>query len=128
MRRRIGFTRVELIAAAVFILALVTLSVTRESSSVSINRDSKRKTAINTIYANLQEVYFPTQQYYPLKLEASTLKAIDPALLKDPEGRLVGERDSDYRYEPTGCNVDKCSGFMLRADLEREADYVKQSL
>jgi len=127
MQRQSGFTTVELISAVLLILILVTLSLTRESNSASISRDVKRKTAINAMYYNLEEVFYRTNKYYPLKLDANKLSAMDPALLKDPRGSMIGEQASEYRYEPVGCSVDKCTGYTLRADLERESDYTKRN-
>ncbi len=90
-------------------------------------RDDQRKTAVNTMYYTLEKVYYPTHKSYPKAINTETLSSVEPSLLKDPNGKKIGLRDSDYRYEPTGCDNenDTCTGYALRALLENEADYVK---
>ena len=55
------------------------------------------------------------------------MNTLDKGLLKDPEGRNIGTKDSDLRYEPVGCDDGKCSGYVLRAKLEKEAEFVKKN-
>jgi len=126
-KRSSGFTAIELVIAILFLVAAGTLFLIQKQNIQAINRDAQRKTAINAMYYNLKEVYFPANQSYPRTIDASKLKAIDPELFKDPGGKAVGDQASDYRYEPTGCNGDACSGYTLRTSLEREADYIKES-
>ena len=57
----------------------------------------------------------------------STRKGLDPALLADPTGKKIGESESNLRYEPRNCTDGKCRGYTLRADLEKEADFIKDS-
>lgn len=122
-----GFTVIELIIVIVFLVAAGTLFLIQRNNIEAINRDSQRKTSINAMYYNLKEVYFAQNKSYPRTISANNLKAMDPALLKDPNGKTVGDQDSDYRYLPSGCNGDTCSGFTVRARLERESDYVKEN-
>ena len=75
--------------------------VTKTKQLTHCSRDTQRKTAINAMYYNLEEVYFPAQKSYPRVLSANNLKAMDAKLLKDPQGVVIGEHGSDYRYEPT---------------------------
>lgn len=121
-----GFTVVELIIAILVLAATGTLFFVQKQNVEAINRDTQRKTAINAMFYNLKEVYYPAHHSYPSKIGSDNLKAMDPALFKDPYGNAVGQQISNYRYLPTGCNGDSCTGFTLRADLERESDYVKQ--
>lgn len=92
-------------------------------------RDDKRKTAINAIYYNLEEVFYAKNQYYPAKLDAKELPAMDPDLLTDPNGYVINDDSgySSYHYDPVNCNADKCSGYTLRTALENEADFIKKS-
>ena len=122
-----GFTVVELIIAIIFLAAVGTLFLIQRNNIQAINRDTQRKTAINAMYYNLKEVYYVQHQSYPRTLSADTLKAMDPALMKDPHGKTIGEQDSEYRYLPSGCSGDVCTGYTLRARLERESDYVKEN-
>lgn len=122
-----GFTVVELIVAIAFLLLAGVLFLVQKSDLDTTHRDQKRKTAINAIYYNLDELFFATNRFYPEKIDAGTLKGLDPALLKDPEGRALGESKSDYRYEPQSCFEGKCKNFILRTRLEKESDFVKES-
>lgn len=121
-----GFTVVELLVAVVVLMSIGLIVLSQKNTLESIHRDKERKTAINAIYYNLEEVVKPASNGYPSTLSAAQLKAMDKDLLKDPWGKTIGEKDSNYRYEPTGCGGGTvCSGYTLRADLEREADFVK---
>ena len=126
MKTSSGFTVVELLVAIAFFGIIATLLFQQQQSMRTIHRDQDRKVAINAIYYNLEEVVRPTLGGYPRTLSAAQLKAMDKSLLRDPSGILIGEPNSEYRYEPTGCNGgDVCAGYTLRADLERESDFVK---
>ena len=122
-----GFTVVELVIVILFLAGAGTLFLIQKQNVEAINRDVQRKTSINAMYYNLKEVYFPTNKSYPRVVNASNLKAMDPALFKDPNGKAIGDQASEYRYLPSGCNGDVCTGFMLRTTLERESDYIKQN-
>lgn len=126
MKTSSGFTVVELLATIVFVSIIGTLFFELKQTLDVVHRDQDRKVAINTIHYNLEEVVRPSLGGYPRLLNATQLKAMDKALLKDPTGVMAGEANSQYRYEPTGCNGSEiCAGYTLRADLEREADFVK---
>ena len=123
-----GFTVVELITVvALFLAAGIIFAFQWNSLQVSF-RDSQRKTAINAIHYSLEEGYLTKEGNYPSKIEEDTLKTLDQAILKDPNGKMIGKSGSNYRYEPTGCDENnRCSGYTLRADLENEDDYIKKS-
>lgn len=127
MNRQHGFTVLEVLVAVVFLAFAGTLFYIQKHDLEVANRDNDRKTAINAMYYSLEEVFYPANNTYPRTISADNLKAVDPALFKDPNGNAVGESDSNYRYEPSGCNGDNCSGYTLRADLENESDFVKTS-
>jgi hypothetical protein len=128
MKTSSGFTVVELLATIVFLGIVGTIFFEQYQSLQTVHRDQNRKVAINAMHYNLIEVVKPALGGYPRVLSATQLKAMDKALLKDPAGVAIGEPSSDYRYEPTGCNGgDICTGYTLRADLEREADFVKSN-
>lgn len=125
MKRSQGFTVIELIVVIAF-LTLTTIVLFVQKGNLDANtRDSQRKTAINAMYFNLEEVFFEKNGYYPSKIDSKTLRAMDPALFTDPDGVKMGEPEANYRYEATNCNNDQCKSYSLRADLEKEADYVK---
>jgi len=127
MRKQSGFTTIELIIAILFLCGIGALFLLQKSEVDALNRDTQRKTAINAIHYALEEIYFPAQKSYPLVVDATTLKSVDPSLLKDPEGTIIGERESNYRYESQGCDGSTCSGYTLRTTLEKERDFIKQN-
>jgi Tfp pilus assembly protein PilE len=127
MQKQRGFTVLELIIAVVFLLAAATIFYVQKRDLEIAHRDSARKTAMNEIYYNLEDVYFATNQGYPERLAADQLKGVNPESLKDPSGKIVGEYGSNYRYEPKDCTDGKCKSYTLTADLENEADFVKDS-
>jgi Tfp pilus assembly protein PilE len=122
-----GFTVLELIIAIVFVLVAGTVFYVQKRDLEVQARDSARKTAINAVYYNLEDVYYGANHAYPQKLTSDQLKGLDPSLLKDPEGVAVGEQNSDYSYDPKDCANSQCKSYSLRANLEHEADYVKAS-
>lgn len=127
MKRESGFTVVEIIAVIVFLGLVATLLLIQRNNLVATQRDNDRKTAINAMYFNLEEVFYSKNKFYPSKIDSQTLPAMDPALFTDPDGTKMNESTSDYRYEGTDCDNNACKSYSLRADLEREADYIKTS-
>lgn len=125
MKRTEGFTVIELIVAIVFLAAVTTILFIQKNNLSATQRDSQRKTAINAMYYNLEEVFFEKNGYYPSKIDSKTLRAMDPELFTDPDGFKMNEEEANYRYEGTNCDNDKCRSYSLRADLEKEADYIK---
>lgn len=120
-----GFTVVEIIIAILFVAFAGTLFVIQKRDIEAANRDNTRKAAINAMYYNLEELYFPARGAYPRTIDASVLKAMDPDLFKDPSGVALGTQGSNYRYDGIDCEADACKSYSLRADLEKEADFVK---
>lgn len=125
--RKSGFTVLELIVAIVFIGIAATIVFIQKRDLEVAARDSARKTAINSIYYNLEDVYYPANKSYPSALSADILKGIDPEVLKDPFGKTFADDGSNYRYEAKDCKGDKCKSYTLTADLEHEADFTKTS-
>jgi prepilin-type N-terminal cleavage/methylation domain-containing protein len=127
MNTQRGFTVIELIIVTT--LALIAGSVfywQKNELSVSA-RDSQQKTAINAMYYGLEEVYYKQKGSYPKTISSENLTSIDPALFKAPNGKKLGEEGSTYRYEALNCDQDTCKSYVLRADLEKESDFVKNS-
>ena len=127
MKQR-GFTIIELLAAVVVLVTIGAVFLVQKTNLESASRDDTRRTAINAMYYNLEDVFFVKNKYYPQSIDEKNLTAMDSALLTDPNGHKVGTGDSDYRYEPKDCSLDgKCKGYTLRAQLEDEADYTKSN-
>ncbi len=128
MNKRPGFTVTELIVAIVFFTVVGGVFYSQQLSREASHRDTERKTAMNAIYYNLIEIVKPTLGGYPRVLSAEKLKGMDGKLLTDPRGKAIQTPGSEYYYEPSECDGgDICRGFTLRADLEREDAFVKNS-
>lgn len=126
MKQR-GFTIIELFALILLIFVIGIVFWTQKNNIETASRDDKRKTAINAMYYGLEEVYYPAKKSYPKTLTESTLPSVDPGVFKDPHGVKLGQAKSDYSYEGKGCTNDECKSYTLRARLENEADFVKDS-
>jgi prepilin-type N-terminal cleavage/methylation domain-containing protein len=126
MKQR-GFTVIELLVVIVLLLTLGVLFWIQKNNIETATRDDKRRTAINAMYYDLEEVYYPKHKSYPKTIDENVLTAMDKGLLTDPSGVKIGDAMSDYRYEPVNCNGDECGGYTLRSALENEADFVKTS-
>lgn len=122
-----GFTMIELLVLIVLVGVIGSVFWSQKNAIETSVRDEKRKVSVNAIYYSLEEVYKKANNSYPKSISSATLPSVDPELLKDPEGRTIGTAESDLRYEPKGCDGDTCKGYSLRANLESEADYIKEN-
>lgn len=127
MQKQLGFTAIELITAIIILLAAGTIFWLQKNETTVAGRDTARRTSINAIYYNLEEVVYPKLGGYPAKLDVNQLKAMDGELLKDPNGAEINSPSSEYRYEPSSCNGDICQHYVLSASLEKEAVFEKRS-
>lgn len=128
MKVRHGFTLIEILVVIGILAFAGILFFSQKSHVAAAARDESRKTAINTIYHTLESVYHKEHSSYPRTISEKTLPSLNPDLLKDPNGILIGEGESNYRYEPIGCSDDTtCTGYSLRAILEKEDDFIKKS-
>lgn len=125
MKKARGFTVIELIVVIVFIGFATAVLLYQKNNIEASRRDEDRKTAINAMYYNLEEVFYEKNGYYPATIDSKTLRAMDPQLFADPNGHKLGESDSDYRYDGIDCENDHCKSYKLIGRLEKEADYVK---
>ncbi|MDR1196975.1 MAG: type II secretion system GspH family protein [Candidatus Nomurabacteria bacterium] len=127
MKREDGFTVIELVIFFVILAVLAVFFVIQKLDLDASYKDQDRKIAVNAMYYSLTEVFYEENRYYPSEIEDDTLWAIDPELLYDPWGIFVGEADGDYRYEGLDCdNNGRCKKFKLTAELEKEAEYVRE--
>ncbi len=120
-----GFTVVELLIILVLLIGGATLFYTQKSQLDAAQHDERRKIAINAMYYNLEEVYYQKHSAYPPSIDSKVLRAMDPTLFIDPSGIRINDPASTYRYQGSGCSEGQCTGYTLRADLEKEADYIK---
>ena len=127
MKQR-GFTIIELLVAIVVLVVITTVFWVQFQNAQSMSRDDKRRTAINAMFYNLEDVFYIKNGYYPSTVSEKILTAMDASLLKDPNGNVIGTSDSDYQYLPKNCTGEKCTSYTVRSNMEREADFVKSSL
>lgn len=138
MSKSAGFTIIELLVIVTLFLSMCGLFLYQKGNIEATARDDRRKADINTLYHNLEKVYYAENKSYPDTLNTDTLPAIQPDTFKDPSGITINElRTNDdvlgsttrstYTYEPTNCKNKQCTGYTLRADLEKEADYIRKS-
>lgn len=122
-----GFTVIELLFTAV-VLAIIGVVFWQQFNTVqAAARDDQRRHAINSMYYNLEDIYYATHRFYPKTIDEKNLTAMDKELFTDPNGNKIGTAESNYRYEPTNCSGDECKSYSLRAIMEKEADFVKTS-
>lgn len=147
-RSQYGFTVIELIVIIVLVIGAGSLFFFQKNHLQTASQDERRKTAINAIYYDLEEVFYAKNGYYPAELSAAALNAVDPDLLTDTNGIKIDEkldtsdlddetkkslegtdtRISEYVYQPTNCSNDgKCKSYTLRVELVNEGEYVKKS-
>ena len=125
MQTQRGFTLIELIVFILLILVLGIAAFFQIQDIRASERDNQRKTDINAIYYGLEKVFYEKKGYYPEAVDTKTLSYVSPESFKDPNGKEINNRESDYRYNPSGCVEGKCEGYSLRSVLQKEADYVK---
>ena len=125
MKTKKGFTILEIIIVSIFALLLFILFFIQKSNIDAMNRDEDRKTAINAMYYALEEGFYKEHKYYPETISEDNIKIIDPALWTDPSGINLGDPLSSYSYEPANCTEGKCKEYILKAELEKEEDYIK---
>ncbi|HET8884050.1 MAG TPA: type II secretion system protein [Candidatus Saccharimonadales bacterium] len=125
MKRTHGFTVIEIIVVILFLSVATSVLLIQKNNLAATHRDDQRKTAINAIYYTLEEVHFAEHGSYPSQITSKTLPALDPALLTDPNGITIGETGADYHYEGSNCDNTTCQSYTLRAELEKEADFIK---
>lgn len=127
MKKKSGFTLIELIIVIVFASLALILFFVQKMNMDAMNRDDHRKTAINAMYYGLEEGYFTKNGYYPETISEENLTVIDPNLFTDPSGIVLGENGCSYLYEAANCEDGKCKEYTLRAILEKEEDYIKEN-
>ena len=126
MIKLIRFSPLEMLGALLFLVAIGSIFYSQDTALRTFHRDEARRTAINAIHYNLKEVVQPALKGYPSTLNEKQLSSMNSDHLRDPNGVMINQLGSDYHYEPTGCNGGVlCSGYTLRADLEREVDFIK---
>ena len=127
MKRKSGFTILEIIIVGVFATLLLILFFVQKANIDAMHRDEQRTEAINAMYYALEEGFYAQNGYYPDAISEENIKVIDPALWTDPFGINLGAEGSTYFYEPADCTEGKCKEYVLRAELEKEDMYIKRN-
>lgn len=127
MNTKKGFTVIEIIIVGIFASLLIILFFVQKANLDAMERDEDRKTAINAMYYALEESFYKEHKYYPETIGEDNIKVIDPALWTDPDGINMGDPISSYSYTPANCENGKCKEYTLKADLEKEDDYIKNN-
>ena len=127
MKRQAGFTVIEVLVAIIFLGVATAVAFTQLVTIQREHQNDRKKTAINAMHYSLEEAYYKQHGFYPEKITDETLPTMDKELLKDPNGKKLGDNGSAYRYEPTNCTGGKCKSYSLRATLDGEADFIKDS-
>lgn len=122
-----GFTLIELLVFIVVLMTIAFLAVTNIRDLNARHHDETNKEHINAVFYQL-ESFHETNGYYPEKIDAKTLKGIDPESLKDTNNVPIDNPDSQYSYAPHNCDQGKCKSFDLKTNLQKEAPFTKQSL
>ena len=128
MSTKKGFTVLELILCIVFVGIFVVLFFLQKVNVDAMNRDEKRKVSINAMYYALEQGYYAEHGYYPETIDSEeVLPWIDPNLFSDPLGEPLWTGASNYSYEAVNCEDGKCKSYTLRAKMEKEDNYIKNS-
>ncbi len=126
-RRSNGFTVIELVFIIIIAAAASIIFFVQKNNIQTVAEDDTKKTAINSIYYGLEEVYYKQNGYYPQTVDSTILPSVDPALFTDPSGITIGSAGSSYQYSPINCLNNQCKSYTLKAALAKEADYIKTS-
>ncbi len=127
MKRKNGFTLVELVIVIVFASLLLVFFFLQKSNIDAMDRDEHRKIAINAMYYALEEGFYVQNGYYPETISEENLTIIDPQLFTDPFGLNLGIEGSSYSYDSANCEDGKCKEYTLRANLEKEDTYIRRN-
>ena len=130
MKRKNGFTVLEIVLCIVFVGIFLVLFFIQKNNIEAMERDEDRKVAINAMFYARAEGYYAEKGYYPDNIEkAEDLPWIDPNLFTDPYGVTLwnADADSNYSYDASNCEDGKCKSYTLRSTMEKEDDYVKTS-
>ncbi len=114
------------LAMLLTVILVVTITINYQSDFIIKSKlDKQRKTDINNLFFYLTQDYYLKNEHYPEFLEKDSLK--QKLSITDPQGKVINSADSDYTYTTYNCHNNKCQGFVLKAKLDLEQVYQKQS-
>lgn len=127
MQKKKGFTVPEILLVCTFATIAVILFFIQKANVDAMDRDDKRKAAINAMYYALEEGFYEQNKFYPETISEDVLTMMDPELFTDPTGNNLGTEGTTYSYTPANCENGKCKEYTLRAKLEKEDAYIKKN-
>ena len=127
MNKRNGFTIIELLVVATFLIIIAILGFSQYTKLTNESNNAKKRTAINAMHYSLEEGFYVKNGYYPEKLEEGTLPTMDPALLKDPQGKKMAIKTAVIVMNLQIVMTENVSHNKLVATLVDEDDYIKES-
>ena len=154
-RKESGFTIIELLIVIAIIGILATLVLTNFQGAQAKGRDTVRKNDINSLYQKLEEYYNEKGSYPDTNLSATLFPGIDAGALGDASNNTIQNTftsavtpsmvtltkstpggSSEYLYAAYGNGTGGCTQgngagclkYRLATYLEKEAQYVKNSL
>lgn len=139
-----GFTIIELLIVIAIIAILALFVINNIQGGQAKARDQQRVNDVNAIKNKLEDVY-NEKSSYPLTADTTTLEGIEEGALKDPIGNqdisnnaavatmsatdgVTAPKDTGttagYVYIPVGCDGDECSGYVIKAGVEKGTDAI----
>lgn len=122
-----GFTVIEIVFIVIIMSIASVVFFIQKNNIEIVQKDDKKKTAINAMYYSLEEVFYKENSFYPQELNSTALRSVDPQLFTDPDGININEPGCAYTYIPVNCSDNKCQKYTLKAELDNEGDYEKTS-
>lgn len=120
-----GFTVIELVFIIIVAGTASVVFFAQKSNIQNVAKDNTKKTAINSMYYSLEEVFYKENNYYPQFIDETNLRSVDPAVFTDPSGVKINQPKCAYSYNATDCTADKCQKYILKAELDYEDNYIK---
>lgn len=126
-RNNQGFTIIELLVVTLVVVGLGFWMLNSMSDVRGREHDGERRSDINLVYQQLEFYYdLGETNTYPTLANLQdddwvkeNMKALNPEALKDPAGRKIGEKGSDYTYDAKDCDDNGCASYSLSADQEK---------
>ncbi len=116
MKKKIGFTLIELMVVISIIALLVTAGAVIYSKILTNSRDAKRKADLETVKSALV-LYRTDNGYYPPSIDWQSMAPINNYLsvtsMADPKGVPY-----TYNPTPTSCSGTTCKTFTVCTNLE----------
>jgi prepilin-type N-terminal cleavage/methylation domain-containing protein len=127
MHKEKGFTVIEISVVIVILLIIGIFFWVQRGDMEATSHDQQRKTAINSLYYGLTEVFYKENGFYPTSINSDNLRGVSPESFVDTNNVAIDSANSEYFYEGINCDKDgKCKSFKLVTSLEKEAEYVRE--